>query len=73
MLLLTAMIAGGAVIAVGNDRTADGQTHDLVQWGAAGNMKVTRALGLHGTQVLAGLAVWLSAPPCMCAPVPESW
>lgn len=61
LLMLTAMIAGGAMISVGNARADAGQTNDLVQWGAAGNMKVTHALGLHGVQVLAGLAVWLSA------------
>jgi hypothetical protein len=61
VLLLIAMIGGGAMISVGNARAEIGQTHNLVQWGAAGNMKVTHALGLHGVQVLAGLAVWLSA------------
>lgn len=61
VLLLIAMIVGGAMISVGNDRAEMGRTQDLVQWGAAGNMKVTHALGLHGMQVLAGLAVWLSA------------
>lgn len=61
VLLLIAMIGGGAMISVGNDRAEIGQTHNLVQWGAAGNMKVTHALGIHGMQVLSGLAVWLSA------------
>jgi hypothetical protein len=61
VLMLTAMIAGGAMISVGNARAETGQTSDLVQWGAAGNMKVTHAIGLHGVQVLAGLALWLSA------------
>lgn len=61
VLMLTAMIAGGAMISVGNARAETGQTNDLVQWGAAGNMKVTHAIGLHGVQVLAGLALWLSA------------
>jgi hypothetical protein len=61
VLLFVAMIGGGAMLSVGNGRAELGQTHDLVRWGAAGNMKVTHALGLHGAQVLAGLAVWLSA------------
>lgn len=61
VLLLIAMIGGGAMISVGNDRAELGQTQDLVRWGAAGNMKVTHALALHGMQVLSGLAVWLSA------------
>jgi hypothetical protein len=60
VLLFVAMI-GGAMIAVGNDRAELGQTHNLVQWGVAGNIKVTHALGLHGVQVLSGLALWLSA------------
>ena len=61
VLLLVAVAGGGTMIAVGNARAEAGQTHDLVQWGAAGNMRVTHFLGLHGMQVLAGLAVWLSA------------
>lgn len=61
LLLLVAMAGGGAMIGVGTQRALDGQTRDLVGWGTAGNMKVTHALGLHGVQVLSGLAVWLSA------------
>jgi hypothetical protein len=61
VLLLLAMVGGGAMISVGNARAELGQTHNLVQWGAAGNMKVTHALGIHGIQVLSGLALWLSA------------
>jgi hypothetical protein len=61
VLLLIAEIGGGAMIAVGNARAEIGQTEDLVRWGAGGNMRVTHAIGLHGTQVLSGLALWLSA------------
>ena len=61
LLLLVAVAAGGAMIGLGVDRAAAGQTEDLVRWGEAGNMKVTHALGIHGMQVLSGLAVWLSA------------
>ena len=61
VLLLIAMIGGGAMISIGNSRAEMGQTDNLVQWGAAGNMKVSHALGLHGIQVLSVLALWLSA------------
>lgn len=67
LFMLTAVIVGGAMISVGNARADAGRTNDLVQWGAAGNMKVTHALGLHGIQVLAGLAVWLSATTLQAA------
>jgi hypothetical protein len=59
LLLLVVAVAGGvAMILVGNARAADGQTEELVRWGAAGNMRVTHFLGLHGMQVLSVIAVW---------------
>jgi hypothetical protein len=61
VLLLIAMISGGAMIAVGNGRAELGQTDHLVRWGAAGNMKITHLLGMHGIQVLPALALYLSA------------
>jgi hypothetical protein len=61
LILLVAVAVGGAMIGVGNSRAQQGQTLNLVRWGEAGNMKVTHALGMHGLQVLAGLALWLSA------------
>ena len=67
LILLVAMVGGGAMIGVGNSRAAAGQTTDMVRWGAAGNMKVTHAIGMHGIQVLAGLALWLSAVPLVAA------
>jgi hypothetical protein len=60
VLLLVAVADGVLMIQVGNARAAAGQTHDLVVWGTAGNMKVTHFLGIHGMQVLSGLAVWTS-------------
>lgn len=67
LILVVAMVGGGAMIGVGNARALDGQTTDLVRWGAAGSMKVTHAIGMHGIQVLAGLALWLSAVPLVPA------
>ncbi len=63
LILLVAMVGGGAMIRVGTSRALQGQASDMVRWGAAGNMKVTHAIGMHGVQVLAGLALWLSAVP----------
>jgi hypothetical protein len=60
-LVLVAVAGGVTMIMVGNARAEAGQTDALVQWGPAGDMKVTHFLGLHGMQVLSGLAVWLSA------------
>jgi hypothetical protein len=51
------MIGGGAMVSVGNGRAETGQTHNLVQWGAAGSMKVSHALGLHGIQVRRSLSL----------------
>lgn len=56
-LLLVAVANGVLMVVVGNARAFDGQTTELVRWGAAGNMRVTHFLGLHGMQVLSGLAV----------------
>ena len=67
LILLVAMVGGGAMIGVGNSRAAAGQTTDMVRWGAAGSMKVTHAIGMHGIQVMAGLALWLSAVPVVPA------
>jgi hypothetical protein len=58
--LLAAVAVGVVMINLGTARAAAGQTTELVVWGSAGNMKVTHALGLHGIQILAGLAVFLA-------------
>ena len=58
LLLLVAVAVGVTMTVVGNARAVDGRTEDLVRWGAAGNMRVTHFLGLHGMQVLSALAVW---------------
>lgn len=58
VVLLVAVAVGVMMIVVGNARVSAGQTDELVRWGAAGNMRVTHFLGLHGMQVLSALAVW---------------
>lgn len=60
-ILVVAMVGGGLMIGVGNERALSGQTTDLVRWGAAGNMKVTHAIAMHAVQLLPGLALVLSA------------